>query len=280
MLIIDYNGIAIGNIVSQKVDIDENLIRHMILNSIRMYRQKFKKYSEETIIVSDGGGNWRKELYPEYKANRKKSRDESSMDWDEVFRITNLVFDEIKENMPYKVLKIWGCEADDTIAQIVYDTQEFGNHTDVMIISADKDFIQLHTLGNVSQFSPVTKRLVKNESPADYFKFHILNGDNGDGVPNVLSDDKVLVEGRRQNTLSAKRKESLLVDPKSMGEEVYRNYLRNKKMIDLSECPSGVIDKIMKEYKSQDPWHKKGKVFPYFVSKKCVNLLEKVQEFL
>ncbi len=280
MLLIDFNGIAIGNFIAQKLDVEENLIRHMILNSIRMYRQKYKDYSENTIIISDGGGNWRKEAYPEYKANRAASREKSKIDWDEVFRITNMVFDEINENMPYKVLRIYGCEADDTIAQIVYDTQEFGNHENVMIISSDKDFVQLHQFNNVKQFSPNTKKLVDHGPGLEYLRNHILSGCKGDGVPNVLSDDKVLAEGRRQNTLSAKKRQALIEDPEALGQEVYRNYLRNKKMIDLTNCPKEIVDKIMTEYKSQDAYSKRSKVFPYFVEKRCTNLLEKIQEFL
>ena len=139
MILIDYNGIAIGNIVTQKIGADENMIRHMILNTIRMYKQKFNEYGD-VVVVADAGGNWRKDVYPQYKASRKKSRDSSSIDWDEVFRITNLVREEIKENFPYKVMHVWGCEADDVIAHLVENTQEFGKHEEVMIVSADHDF--------------------------------------------------------------------------------------------------------------------------------------------
>ena len=96
---------------------------------------------------------------------------------------------------------------------------------------------------------------------------HILSGCKGDGVPNVLSDDKVLAEGRRQNTLSAKKRQALIEDPEALGQEVYRNYLRNKKMIDLTNCPKEIVDKIMTEYKSQDAYSKRSKVFSLFCGK-------------
>ena len=143
MILLDFSGIAIAPIVMGQAKYnDENLIRHMILNSIRMYRQKFKDYGE-MVIVADGGGNWRKEVYPEYKGKRKQNREESKIDWDVAFKNITMVLDEIKENMPWKVIHQWGCEADDSIAEITKWTQEFGNYEKVMIVSSDHDFIQL-----------------------------------------------------------------------------------------------------------------------------------------
>ena len=283
MILIDYNGIAIGNVVVQRLAADENLIRHMILNSIRMYRQKFHKEFGEVVIVADGAGNWRKEAYPQYKANRKKSRDESSIDWENVFRIINMVRDEIRDNFPYKVMHQYGCEADDVIAQIALETQEFGKHEPVMIVSADKDFIQLQKYDNIKQFSPMTKKYVNHDNPRLYMMEHIFRGDGGDGVPNVLSDDNVFVEGRRQSPVTKKKIEAWIESEdlqQAMGQEIYRNYLRNKKMIDLTETPSNVKSEIINNYESQDPWNNKKKVFPYLISKRCKLLLENVQEFI
>jgi len=278
MIIIDYNGIAIGNIIAQKLAPEEDIIRHMILNSIRMYRQKFKEYGD-VVIVADAGGNWRKDYYPQYKAKRKSNRDDDKRDWQEIFRITNTVREELAENFPYKMVHVWGCEADDSIAQIVMSTQEFGQYEPVMIVSADHDFKQLQKFDNVKQFSPMTKKYVVEDNPRLGLQEKILKGDSGDGVPNVLSDDNVFVEERKQNVLSAKKKQALLEDPKALGEEVYRNYLRNKKLIDLSETPENVSKEIINIFMNQDPWHNKGKVFPYLVEKRCRLLIECVEEF-
>ena len=283
MIIIDYSGVSIAPIAMGVAGVDENLIRHMILNSIRMYRNKFKDKYGEIVIVADGGGNWRKKVYPEYKGNRSKNREESKINWEEAFRIIGMVRDELRDNFPYKVIHQWGCEADDTIAELVKWTQEFGNHEEVMIVSADKDFKQLQKYNNVRQYSNITKKFVDEPNPRLYLAEHILKGDGGDGVPNVLSDDKCLVEGRRQNVLSKKKKETLLEDPKALGEDVYRNYLRNKKMIDLtesSECPESIKQEIINTFIEQDQYKNKGKVFPFLVQKRCKLLLENVQEFI
>ena len=282
MILLDFSGIAIAPIVmgQAKYD-DENLIRHMILNSIRMYKQKFKDYGD-MVIVADGGGNWRKDVYPEYKGKRKQNRDESKIDWDKAFQNINMVLEEIKANMPWKVIHQWGCEADDAIAEITKWTQEFGNYEKVMIVSADHDFIQLQKFDNVQQFSPVTKKFVKDPNPRLYQLEHILKGCSGDGVPNVLSDDDTfLVEGKRQNVLSKKKKEALMEDPHALGEQVYRNYLRNKKMIVLteeSECPDSVKQEIINKFESYET-PARNKVLPYLISKQCRLLVEVVEEF-
>lgn len=283
MIIIDYSGISIAPIVMGQAKFnDENLLRHMILNTIRMYRQKFKKYGE-VVIVADAGGNWRKEAYPEYKAKRKTNREESTIDWDEAFRIINMVLSDLKEHFPYKVIHQWGCEADDSIAEIVKWTQEFGNYEEVMIVSADKDFKQLQKFPNVHQYSPMTKKLIKVDNPRVELMEHILSGDTGDGVPNVMSDDKVFLEGRKQNTLTAKKKESLMKDPMAFGEEVYRNFIRNKKMIDLTEdsaMPDNIRKEIISTFESQNKSENKKKVLNFFIKNHCRNLIEVLDEFI
>jgi hypothetical protein len=280
MIIIDYNGIAISNIVTQKLDIDENLIRHMILNSIRMYRTKFKDKFGEVVIAGDAGNNWRYKAFPQYKAARKKGRKDSKMDWNEIFRIINMVWDELGEYFPYKTIKIDGCEADDVIAALVEDTQEFGNHDDVMIISADKDFAQLQKYNNVSQFSPMTKKYIKVEHPRKQLLELILKGDTSDGVPNVLSGDNVFVDGERQTPLRRPVMEALMEDPTSQGQDVLRNIQRNRKLIDLESTPADLKREIINTFNSQDKWENRKKVFQYLVDKRCRRLLEDVKEFI
>ena len=283
MILIDYNAVAIGNLVVQRLNVDENLIRHMILNSIRMYRQKFQNEYGEVVIVADGAGNWRRDVFPQYKYKRRKNREESSIDWNEAFRIINMVRDEIRDHFPYKVMHMPKCEADDVIAKLALETQEFGKHEPVMIISADHDFIQLHKYDNIKQYSPMLKKFVKDKNPRLYSMTHIFKGDGGDGVPNVLSDDNVFVDERRQTPVTKKKLDVWLEAEdlqKVMGDTIYRNYLRNKKMIDLTETPDAIKEQIINSFESQDPKKNKGKVFPYLVQKRCKRLVECVQEFI
>ena len=248
-----------------------------------MYRQKFQNEYGEVVIVADGHANWRRDVFPQYKYKRRKSRDESKIDWNEAFRIINMVRDEIRDHFPYKVMHEPNCEADDVIARLALETQEFGKHEPVMIISADHDFIQLHKYDNIKQYSPMLKKFVKDKNPRLYSMTHIFKGDGGDGVPNVLSDDNVFVDDRRQTPVTKKKLDAWLEAEdlqKVMGDTIYRNYLRNKKMIDLTETPDAIKEQIINSFENQDPGKNKGKVFPYLVRKRCKRLVECVQEFI
>ena len=280
MILVDYSAIAISNVVTQKLDIEEDLIRHMILNSLRLHRAKHREKFGELVLCIDGSKNWRREIYPQYKYKRKDARKESKMDWNEVFRIMNMVKEEIKENFPYKMVEVDEVEADDIIGVLCEDTQEFGRGQDVMIISGDKDFAQLQKYKNIYQYSPITRKYIKEDTPRKQLMELILKGDTADGVPNVLSGDNVFVDGERQTPLRQKKIDELINDPKALGEEVYRNYLRNKKLIDLTETPEHLKEKIIYNYESQDKWDNKGKVFPYLVEKRCRRLLEDVKDFI
>lgn len=280
MILIDYNGIAIGNIVAQKIELDENLIRHMILNSIRMYRSKFHAKYGEIVICRDGFKNWRKEVFPQYKFKRKEARKQSPMDWNEVFRITELVLQEIKENFPYKVVEVDEVEADDIIAALCEDTQEFGRNEPVLIVSKDKDFVQLQKYSNVHQFTPQTKKMIVEPNPRKAKMELILKGDQADGVPNVLSPDNSFTDGIRQKPLRQKVIDQLIEDQHCMGEEVYRNFLRNKKLIDLEQLPDHLKEKIIYNYDGQEKQSYRTKVFPYLIAKRCRRLLEDVEDFI
>ena len=283
MIIMDYNGIAIGNIMANRTN-DEDMIRHMILNTIRMYKIKFQKEYGDVVIAADGMHNWRKDAYPQYKANRRKSREESDFDWNEAFRILNAVREELRENFPYKVVHINGCEADDVIGTLVENTNEFGNFEKVMIVSADKDFAQLQRFEHVRQFSPLTKKFIDENHPLLNLQEHIIRGDAGDGVPNVLSDDNVFVEGLRQTPVTKKKMEAIVNDLED-GELLYaaswyRNYQRNQKLIDLTYTPKDLKENILADFNAQDPWPNKGKVLPYLIDRKCKMLIECVEEFI
>lgn len=284
MIILDYNAISLSNIITQRVDIKEDFIRHMILNSIRMYRTKFKNEYGEIVIAADGANSWRRSYYPQYKAKRRTQRDDNFMDWGEAFRVLNLVREELKENFPYKVVHIEGCEADDVIGTLVENTMDFGNYENVMIVSSDKDFLQLQKYEHVKQYSPMKKRVITESNARHYLAEHILKGDTSDGIPNVLSDDNCFVDGTRQTPLKQKKIDEILRDLED-GELLYaaswyRNYCRNKKLIDLTETPKDLKEKIIYNYNDQDVWNNKGKVFPYLVEKECTLLLESVQEFI
>ena len=286
MILLDYSGIAIASIFSQDrpEEIQEGLIRHMILNGIRRYNLKFRSKYGQMVIACDNT-SWRKEAFPEYKAKRKTTRDESPLDWGHFFTLINQVRDEIAEEMSYPVVHVDRAEADDVIAVLAQETQEFGKNEPVMIVSADKDFIQLQSFSNVKQFSPMKRDFVKVDCPHFYKFDHICRGDSSDGVPNIFSIDKSFVDGVRQKPMRAKKilewydaAESLEELRSTMGEDTYRNFCRNKTVIDLDCIPRDIADTIIDKYKSQQN-KDKGKTLQYLIDKRCNMLIESVQDF-
>ena len=289
MIIVDYSGIALASIIINKT-FDEQLIRHMILNSLRMYRTRYKEEYGELVLAVDASNNWRKTAFPQYKASRKKTQKESSFDWGEAFRILNKIREEIAENFPYTVVRVDGCEADDVIGTIVTmnpDPNRDYNPEKIMIVSSDRDFLQLQKYKFVRQYSPLLKKELTVDNPRVWLQTHIIKGDKGDGVPNILSDDNVFIEGFRQTPITQKKIDSIIEDLEE-GELLYaaswyRNYCRNKKLIDLSETPKELRREIINNFMADKPdtrWMRRGKVFPYLVENKCNELIKSAQEFI
>jgi hypothetical protein len=289
MIIVDYSGIALASIIINKT-FDEQLIRHMILNSLRMYRTRYKDEYGELVLAVDASNNWRKTAFPQYKASRKKTQKESTFDWGKAFTILNKIREEIAENFPYTVIRVDGCEADDVIGTLVGMNPDHNNDFNpqkYMIVSSDRDFLQLQKFKNVRQFSPLLKKELSVDNPRVWLQTHIIKGDKGDGVPNILSDDNVFVEGFRQTPITQKKIDNIIEDLEE-GELLYaaswyRNYCRNKKLIDLSETPQELKREIINNFMADKPdtrWMRRGKVFPYLVENKCNELIKSAQEFI
>ena len=280
MIIVDLNQIMISNLMVQingrnAAELSEDLVRHMVLNSLRAHNKRFRKEYGEMIIACDSGNVWRRKVFPNYKAGRKKVRDKSGHDWTAIFEIMFNIKGELKEHMPYKVIEIDTAEADDIIGALVkkYHDQK------ILILSGDKDFIQLHT-NNVKQYNPVLSKFVgKGETPSIYIKEHILKGDRSDGVPNVLSDDDVFIEGRRQRPLTKKKIESWVNEMvMTFTEEEQKNYDRNRQLIDLSCIPPELEAKIYNEFDEVKVAHR-SKILNYFITRKLKTLIEVIDEF-
>ena len=281
MIIVDYSQIALSNIIVQKID-DKDLIRHMILNSLRMYNKKYRDEYGQMVLACDGFNTWRKDFFPEYKAARKKNRSASDLDWNNIFTSLNEIREEIRDNLPWKVLHLDGTEADDIIATLTTQTQEFGQHEPVMIISSDKDFIQLHKFSNVKQFSPIQKKLVQDPHPITYKWNHIMRGDSGDGIPNVLSPDDTFISEQHQNQLRQTRVDEWINNIDNlrelMGDEVYRNFQRNQTLIDFDYIPEPIQNNIINTFNETKPAARM-KVLTYLINKRCNQLIECVEEF-
>jgi len=284
MIILDLNQVMISNFMAQignhtDVRIDESLFRHMVLNSIRSLKTKFKEYGE-LVIACDDKNVWRKQVFPQYKANRKKDRETSEIDWSNIFNILNKVRNELKEVSPYRVIQVDHAEADDIIGTLVH---KFGNMLNtgekILILSGDKDFAQLHIYGNVSQYDPVRKKFITHSNPVMFTRELILKGDRGDGIPNILSSDDCIVKGERQKKMFVNKYINIANPREYFKDEILKNWLRNETLIDLTYVPQNIQDKILFEYDKLAN-RPADKLEQYFAKHNLKTLSEKIEDFL
>ncbi len=286
MILIDMNQVCISNLMMQigskrQNDVDENLVRHMVLNSLRMYRSRFYEEFGELVLCYDSKKYWRRDFFPNYKSNRKKDREASGLDWNLIFETLNNIRDEIRDNFPYKVLDVEGAEADDCIATVVdYISKTPTAFEQVLVLSGDKDFIQLQKHNFVKQFSPVQKKFLNGQDPHLYIKEHIMKGDRSDGIPNFLSSDNTFVDELRQKPLAKKKIENWIgLEPEDFcTEEMLRNYQRNKTLIDLECIPDVLKEKILLEY-LKPPKGDRANLLNYFINKRLKNLMNDIGDF-
>ena len=279
MIIIDMNQISVASLMMHlhmnKGELEEDMVRHMILNSVRMYRTMFNEDYGEIVLAYDSRAYWRKEFFPQYKSNRRKNREQDDKDWDSIFGVLNNIKEEVKEFLPYKVVEVYGAEADDVIAVLCKHYQ----NEKIMIVSGDKDFIQLQKYENVKQYSPITKKHVDGIDPNIYIKEHVLKGDKSDGVPNVLSPDHTFTDDLRQRPLTSKKIESILAqDIDELDDEIRRNYQRNDKLINLDNIPKDIESDILNSFASASSGDRRH-LLNYFIEKRLTSLTENIGEF-
>ena len=278
MILLDFSQVCLSNILaSGNKDFSVDLVRHQVLNSIRGFKSRFSKYGE-LVICCDDKNYWRKKIFPYYKASRKKTREESNLDWAAIFNTLHTIKAEIKDNLPYAVLQVESAEADDIIAVMV---ERYSNEK-IMIVSGDKDFSQLQRYKNVSQYSPITKKFIKVGDPLSYLFEHVIRGDAGDGVPNILSNDDTFVAGTRQKPLTKKRVSAMIEDMvrgvTPFDGEVKRNYLRNIHLIDLARIPEDIRKQVIDIYGNYQR-NDRSMILGYFIKSRLKNLMTDIQEF-
>lgn len=286
MILVDFNQVMISNLMMQiggrhDVELEPNLIRHMVLNSLRSYRKKFYEKYGELIICCDDKNYWRTKIFPYYKAHRKKNRAESKLDWNAIYSVLNELREDLRDNFPYQVLWIDGLEADDIIASICHKYgRELGGFP-ILILSSDKDFLQLQCYSNVEQYSTIQKRFLKEKNPKAYIIEHIMRGDKGDGIPNFISPDDTFVAGKRQKRLSNNDLKNWIdLDPELFcTEEMLRGYKRNEALIDLTKIPNHIQQSVLEKIDDYGEAPDRSKMFNYFISKRLKNLMDSIQDF-
>lgn len=297
-MVVDYNQVAIATFMgemggrsSSNVEIDLPLMRHMIINTIRSYKNKFSdEFGDEVVIACDNRHYWRRDIFPYYKASRKKARESSGLDWPSIFDALTTIREELHEYFPYPVIDVYGAEADDVIGTLAEYSQtagdggglfDEGTQIPFLVLSGDHDFNQLQKWSNVKQYSPSQKKWIKiKESAEEVLMEHIITGDKGDGVPNMLSQDDCFVEGIRQKSI----RKSLLAEWKKTPPEKWitadmsHGYNRNQMLVDLAKTPQNIKDEVISMYE-QERGGDKSQLLNYFIKYKMRNMMEVIQDF-
>ena len=284
MVIVDFNGLAIGSIMGQLQrgeELSENLVKHIILNNLRVYRNKYKEADHGKMVIACDSYSWRKDVFPEYKAQRKANRSKDKHDWQQIFDLIESTLQDLRENFPYAVIKIDSAEADDIIGALTVEMSDFGGE-DVVIISADKDFIQLQQYGHVIQWSPMFNKMIKEDNPRKYLFEHLLKGDAGDGVPNANSHDDVFVIAARQTPMTQKAIDKYWNNRDDlemiMKPNVFRNFMRNVQMIDLTNTPDGIREAAINTYKNYK-YPSRQNILTYLIENRMKMLIDSAGEF-
>jgi hypothetical protein len=297
MILVDYSQVALAAILTFQRELKgtesevKNLIRHVTLSTLKSYKKKYGKDYGELVICCDGRKYWRKEFFEFYKGMRKSNRDKSDLDWKLIFDTLSEMREDLAKVFPYRVLHVDRAEADDIIAVLVKYTQEnllvqeglVEEPQKVLILSSDKDFKQLQLFSNVKQWSPMQKKYITatQKEITEHKIEHIVKGDTGDGVPNILSKDNVFMEGERQKPMSAKRLQEFFEKgfDACKNDEERRNWHRNATLVDFQFIPEDVSEQIIKAYINTQPSGDKMTIMNYLIEHRCRLLLDELEDF-
>ena len=283
-MLVDLNQVLISNLmqhlkqISKTHEMNEDLIRHMCINTIRANVKQFKSKYTNVVICCDNKKYWRRDFFPFYKSQRKHDREASGLDWNMIFETLNKIRDELKQNFPYKVLDVDGAEADDVIAVLA---ARLSAHGGVLILSSDKDFGQLQKYPNVTQYSPILKRFIKIDNPKSFIREHIIKGDRGDGIPNFLSADNTFAMGERQKVINSKKLQEWITKDATefcSTDVMLRGYKRNQTLVDFDYIPNDIQEKIVKAFDETKPATKQ-EMLNYFIEKGLKVMIESVSDF-
>lgn len=297
MILVDYSQVALSAILTFQRELKgtesevKNLIRHVTLSTIKSYKKKYGKDYGDIVICCDGRKYWRRDFFEHYKAGRKKARDASDLDWGLIFDTLSEMRDDLAKHFPYKVMHIERCEADDIIAALTKYAQDnelvqeglVEESQKILILSSDKDFKQLQLYPNVKQWSPMQKKYITatQREIIEYKIEHVVKGDSGDGIPNILSKDDVFVIGERQKVVTAKRLQEFIDNGfiACKNDDERRNWQRNLTLVDFDHIPDDVRQEIVQSYINTKPTGDKMAIMNYLIEHRCRLLLDELEDF-
>lgn len=261
-----------------------------------------KQFQPTKLIISvDCKRNWRKDIYPNYKAGRKDKLKESAVDFEEFYPIATEFIQDLRKTFPnVYVLEVENCETDDIIAVLA---REIFRRDDVIILSTDGDFKQLLQNSNVRIFNPDSKvkNFVQCLNPKEELDLKVVIGDGGNGagdnIPNILVMEGFEQVGDRTIGVGEKVAQKILengidsdfvvkkvcdkypsISPDQVKEIVKKNYLRNLELISFDNIPMMIKERIIEAYKSYEIKPYNGRlVFDFLNTKKIRKVAEEFQ---
>jgi len=219
-------------------------VTYLYLSQITGYLKKIGITLDDTIIVAQDYGSWRKDICKEYKAQRKEFRESKEDDsfWQEMYKEFNELIIKLDECLPWHFPKIYKMEYDDLASVAI---RYLNGYDEKIIVSSDEDLQQLCVTPNVKVFSPYTKKykIVKNPEKI------LLKKIRGDKVDNLLTVPQ---------TESEWEKRKMIVDLNHLPlhiEQIIRPVLETLpiKNIYLNKIPyRSIRTKIAQIYKLED----------------------------
>lgn len=288
-MVIDISNISIATLMNnfkpkEQASITIEIIRHLVLDTLRFNVVKFKGEYPEIVIAFDDRNYWRRQKAWYYKKRRQIEHEESEWDWDRLNNFLNPVFEEIRQNMPYLGLKVEFAEADDIIA--VVTKKAVGEGRRVLVVSADSDFTQLQKYNGVRQWSPPQKKWVtpKYGSPRNDLRYKNIKGDKKDSIACIkIRNDYIVtkVEGERAPAVKSSELEAWLEadDPTTlMTPEWAARYKENEELRDFEFIPKDIENSIIEAYNTPKSGSK-AKMERYFMDNKLSRMFEKLSDF-
>lgn len=304
-ILVDWSQLGITTLMGElkgrtDIPIDISTCRNLWLRNLMEIKTRYGERFGDIIICVDGKDYWRRLVFPHYKCTRKKSKEDSGYDWEQIGNCLRQVQGEIEEFFPYKVVCHASAEADDVIAILVewYQTNDldvdglFETPKDILIFSGDEDFCQLQKYPNVKQISPLTRKQVKPDIPLKEFNlYHILQGDGTDGVMSINSPPDFFYKKElnpdvkvRQPPVTAKMKKFYWEQYKHgeitewLQPEHEKRFLRNEMLVILDKIPRSVHNKVIAVFTSL-PDKDRSQVLNFLIQNRMNNLIANATDF-
>lgn len=303
MILIDFSNFCIRTLIGNldpRTDSDENKsvnqARFVILNEILTVKEKFSgEFGHELVFAVDAKRSpcWRKDYNPYYKSKRSKQREESKIDFNFILKCMGTIQEELRENFSYRMIEVQRAEADDIIATITkyvsanrkVRTGVIESSEPILILSADRDFFQLHRYDGVQQYSLKDRKMLTLESANESVNAlltKIIRGDSGDGITNILSDIDCFENGVRQKTVYDKKLVQPILESKSLSiltPEQKERFKLNRLLIDFDYIPESIGNEIISSYLGYEVKGNKSKILNYLIQNKLGRLIDRVSDF-